>query len=109
MTGCLHLFAKRTNSLGNPPDHEFRALMVTRDIFDTKAYVGDKSPVIVMSFVYRYVLAMVLTGEGFVGNLFREHHRHLGSAFTLPTHRKPVAGLGLVISGADHEYAAFVP
>ncbi len=109
MADCLHLFAKRTNSLGNPPDHEFRALMVTRDIFDTKAYVGNESPLTVMSIVYCYVLAMVLTGEGFIGNLFREHHRHLASAFTLPVHRKPVAGLGLVISGADREYAAFVP
>ena len=79
------------------------------ETFDTKVCVGDESPVTVISDVYCYVLAVLLTGEGFVGNLFREHHRHLASAFTLPAHRKLVAGLGLVKSGADREYAAFVP
>ena len=51
----------------------------------------------------------LLSREGLVGNLLREYHRNLGSSFSLPAHRKPMAGLSLVKSGTDCKYSAFIP
>src|SRR5919199_2085500 len=83
--------------------------MVTRDVLNPKAYVGSKSPVVVVGIVYRYVLAPILTWEGLVSNLFREHYRNLRSAFPVSVHREAVAGDGLIKSGADREHPALIP
>ena len=80
--------------------------MVPKGVFNTKAYVGGVSRVIVVGVVRRYVLASVLARQSLVGNFLREHHRHFGSAFSVPAHRKTVAGLGFVKSGIDCEYSA---
>ena len=83
--------------------------MVTRDVLNPKAYVGSKSPVVVVGIVYRYVLAPILTREGLISNLFREHHRNLRSAFPVSLHRETVAGGALIKSGADCEHPALIP
>src|ERR687883_252338 len=83
--------------------------MVTRNVLHPKAYVGSKSPVIVVGIVHRYVLTPILTREGLVGTLFCEHHRNLRSAFPVSMHREAVAGDGFIKSGADCEHPALIP
>jgi hypothetical protein len=102
-------FSASVDLLGNPPAYELRPLMIARDVLDPEAYVGSDSLVIVVGVVHCHVLAPVLPREGLVGNLLREYHRNLGSSFSLPAHRKPMAGLSFVKSGTDCKYSAFIP